>query len=136
MSSLAEPTVTESLSYLDRVKVEARQFASRIKHPRREYCRTRTVAVLMVKEGTGAPYSDERLRKSGCHYLKVGRVPLYRDADLAALVKSILDRALERGDAAARPPSPALLTETVIRRGRYRLRSRKSNSDSGSKVIA
>ena len=93
-------TVAERLSYLDKVKAEARQFAAKIKHERRDFRRTRPVAVLMVQEGTGARYSEERLRKSGCPYIIVGKVPLYRDEDLQNLVKGILDRALKRGDAA------------------------------------
>ena len=48
----AEPTVAERLSYIDQVKVEARQFAAKIKHKYRDYRRTRSVAVLMV-QGNG-----------------------------------------------------------------------------------
>ena len=69
----AEPTVAERLSYLDKVKAEARQFAAKIKHERRDYRRTRPVAVLMIQEGTGARYSEERLPKSGCPYIVVAR---------------------------------------------------------------
>jgi hypothetical protein len=100
MSNAAEPTVAERLSYLDRIEAEARRFAAKIKHKNREYRRTRLVAALMVAEGTGAPYSEEQLRKSGCRYIAVGRVPLYSDEDLQNLVKCILDRALKRGCAA------------------------------------
>jgi hypothetical protein len=98
MPATAEPTVAQRLSYIDKVKVEARQFAAKIEHKNRKYRRTRPVAVLMVQEAINAPYSEERLRKSGCHYISVDRVPLYRDEDLAKLVKSILDRALKRGE--------------------------------------
>jgi hypothetical protein len=125
----AEPTVAERLSYVDRLKAEARQFASRIKHPRRKYCRTRTVAVLMVKEGTGASYSEERLRKSGCLYLKVGREPLYCDEDLADLVRSILDRALKRGDAASRSAPSALAEEIIDSAPKRRARSPSPNCE-------
>jgi hypothetical protein len=94
--STTEPTVAERLSYIDRVKGEARRFADKIEHKYRKYRRTRSVAVLMVQEATGAPYSEEQLRKSGCSYISVRRTPLYSDEDLANLAKSILDRALKR----------------------------------------
>jgi hypothetical protein len=92
-----EPTVAERLSYVDRLKAEARQFAARIKHKNREYRRTRSEAAMMVAETIGAPFSEEKLRKSGCEYLSVDGTPLYRDPDLEALSESILDRALKRG---------------------------------------
>jgi hypothetical protein len=99
MPATAEPTVAERLSYIDKVKVEARRFADKIEHKNRKYRRTRSVAVLMVQEGINAPYSEERLRKSGCSYISVDRVPLYCDEDLRNLVESILDRALKKGSA-------------------------------------
>ena len=92
-----EPTVAERLSYVDRLKAEARQFAAKIKHRNREYRRTRSEAAMMVAETIGAPFSEEKLRKSGCEYLSVDGTPLYRDLDLEALSQSILDRALKRG---------------------------------------
>jgi hypothetical protein len=52
---------------------------------------------MMVAETIGAPFSEEKLRKSGCEYLSVDGTPLYRDLDLEALSQSILDRALKRG---------------------------------------
>jgi hypothetical protein len=95
-----EPTVAERLSAFDKVKAEAQRFADKIKHRNREYRRTRAMAALMVAEAIGVPYSEEKLRKSGCPYLGVDRTPLYRDPDLHALAESILNRALKRGDAA------------------------------------
>jgi hypothetical protein len=99
----AEPTVAERLSAFDKVKAEAQRFADKIKHRRREYRRTRAMAALMIAETIGAPYSDEKLRKSGCPYISVDGTPLYRDSDLHALAEGILDRALERGQAKPRP---------------------------------
>jgi hypothetical protein len=100
MSVTAEPTIAERLTGLDKLKAEARQFAAKIKHKNREYRRTRLVAALMVAEGIGFSYSEERLRKSGCRYITIGKTPLYRDADLHDLVKLILDRALTHDRAA------------------------------------
>jgi hypothetical protein len=105
-----EPTVADRLSYVDRLKAEARQFAARIKHKNREYRRTRSEAAMMVAEAIGAPFSEEKLRKSGCEYLSVDGTPLYRDLDLEALSEGILDRALKRGQTLplrAKPPAPA-----------------------------
>jgi hypothetical protein len=106
----AEPTVVERLSAFDKVKAEARQFAAKIKHKNREYRRTRAMAALMVAETIGAPFSEEKLRKSGCEYLSVDGTPLYRDPDLYALAENILDRALRRGGTPplrGKPPAPA-----------------------------
>jgi hypothetical protein len=100
-TAAAESTVAERLSYIDRVKAEARQFANKIEHKNPKYRRTRSVAVLMVQEATGAPYSEEQLRKSGCPYIRVRRTPLYSDAHLQNLVKSILDDALKYGNDAS-----------------------------------
>ena len=97
MPIAAEPTVAERLTYVDKLKAEARQFAARIKHKNREYRRTRSEAALMVAETIGTPFSEEKLRKSECEYLSVDGTPLYRDPDLEALSESILDRALKRG---------------------------------------
>lgn len=97
MSLSTEPTVAERLAYVDRLKAEARQFADKIKHRNREYRRTRAMAALMVAEAIGVPYSEEKLRKSGCPYLSVDGTPAYRDPDLHKLAESILDRALKRG---------------------------------------
>jgi hypothetical protein len=105
-----EPTVAERLSYVDRLKAEARQFAAKIKHKNREYRRTRSEAAMMVAEAINAPYSEEKLRKSGCGYLRVDGAPRYRDPDLYALAEEILDRALKRGGASplrGKPPSAA-----------------------------
>jgi hypothetical protein len=97
MPTPAEPTVAERLSAFDRVKAEAERFADKIKHKNREYRRTRAMAALMVAEAINAPYSEEKLRKSGCGYLRVDGAPRYRDPDLHALAEEILDRALKRG---------------------------------------
>ena len=112
MSPSTEPTVADRLSYVDRLKAEARQFAAKIKHRNREYRRTRAMAALMVAEAIGVPYSEEKLRKSGCPYMRIDGTPAYRDADLHALAESILDRALKRGQtvplsAVAQPAAPA-----------------------------
>jgi hypothetical protein len=96
MPTPAEPTVAERLSAFDKVKAEAQRFADKIKHKNREYRRTRAMAALMVAEAINAPYSEEKLRKSGCGYLRVDGAPRYRDPDLYTLAEEILDRALKR----------------------------------------
>ena len=143
MPASAEPTVVERLSWVDRLKAEARQFAAKIRHENREYRRSRSEAALLVAEAIGVPYSSEKLRKSGCWYIRIDGTPAYRDADLQALSESILDRALKWG---RDPRSPPLLTAAtpateisntaVVRRGKRRPRSQKSAITAGSDVVA
>ena len=128
-----EPTVAERLSYVDRLKAEARQFAAKIKHRNREYRRTRAMAALMVAEAIGVPFSEEKLRKSGCPYLSVDGTPAYRDPDLHALAQSILDRALKRGQTLplrAKPPAPAKRQTPRIRSDRQRRPSTRYEKES------
>jgi hypothetical protein len=129
MSTAAEPTVAERLSAFDKVRAETQRFADKIKHKNREYRRTRAMAALMVAEAVGANYSDEKLRKSGCPYLSVDGTPLYRDQDLRALAESILDRALKRGDAAARSAPSALVEEIIDSSPKRRARSSSPNCE-------
>ena len=62
----------------------------------------------MIEEAIGAPFSTEKLRKSGCSYLSVDGGPLYRDPDLYAEAESILDRALKRGQTLPRRRKPVI----------------------------
>jgi hypothetical protein len=108
----AEPTVAERLSYVDKLKAEARQFAAKIKHRNREYRRTRAEAALMIEEAIGVPFSPEKLRKSGCPYMSIDGTPAYRDPDLYAEAASILDRALKRGQTPPRRRKPVIPAPT------------------------
>jgi hypothetical protein len=112
MPATAEPTVAERLSYVDKLKAEARRFADKLKHRNREYRRTRSEAALMVGEAIGVPCSEEKLRKSGCEYLSVDGTPLYRDTDLHALAEGILERALKRGQTPLRRGKPTITAPT------------------------
>jgi hypothetical protein len=139
MSLTDESTVAERLAYADRIQAEARLFAAKIKHKNREYRRTRLMAAMLVSEAIGTDYSEEQLRKSGCLYIRVGKVPLYRDADLQELSESILDRALKRGHGAQAPPATPIKeisNEAVVRRGKRRPRSRKPTITANSDVVA
>jgi hypothetical protein len=105
MSTSEELTVADRLSAFEKVKAETQRFADKIKHRNREYRRTRAMAALMVARAIGVDYSEEKLRKSGCPYLRIDGTPAYRDRDLQVLAEAILDRALKRDQTLPRPPN-------------------------------
>ena len=84
------------LEAVDKARFEA--FAETIKSKNKKYIHRRAAAAAMVGAATGAPYSEESLRKSNCAFVVIHKVALYAEDDLRELAERILNSApLRRG---------------------------------------
>jgi hypothetical protein len=76
-----------------RVRDEARKVANQVNHPNKKYRHECSSAARIVTEAIGAPYSESKLKKSGCSHAVIQGVELYADEHLIELAKRLLDDA-------------------------------------------
>jgi len=76
-----------------RVRDEARKLADQVDHPNRKYRHERGRAATIIGEAIRAPYSESKLKKSGCPHAVIQGVELYADEHLIELARRLLDDA-------------------------------------------
>jgi hypothetical protein len=75
------------------VRDEARKVADQVEHPNRKYRHERGGAARIISEAIGAPYSESKLKRSGCRHAVIQGVELYADEHLIELARRLLDDA-------------------------------------------
>lgn len=75
------------------VRDEARKVADQVDHPNRKYRHERGGAAKIISEAIGAPYSELKLKRSGCPHAIIQGVELYADEHLIELARRLLDEA-------------------------------------------